>query len=34
MYTNKGLFIESNGYVPLHLSKQKKTNPTKMLYIN
>jgi len=33
MYTNKGLFIESNGYVPLHLSKQKK-NPRKMLYIN
>lgn len=26
MYTNKGLFIESNGYVPLHLSKQKKPN--------
>jgi hypothetical protein len=34
MYTNKGLFIESNGYVPLHLSKQKKAQQRCYILIN
>jgi hypothetical protein len=32
MYTNKGLFIESNGYVPLHLSKQNKKPNKDVIY--